>query len=65
MFGPEKIMKWCDKHLQEMRRSRRSALKMGCFHEVGTKDCAARLYTSHGFTSAMASITDTWSVRSA
>lgn len=30
MFGPEKIMKWCDKHLQGMRRSRRSALASIC-----------------------------------
>jgi hypothetical protein len=30
MFGPEKIMKWCDRHLQGMRRSRRSALASIC-----------------------------------
>ena len=30
MFGPNKIMKWCDNNLQGMRRSRRSALASIC-----------------------------------
>lgn len=30
MFGPSKIMKWCDNNLQGMRRSRRSALASIC-----------------------------------
>lgn len=30
MFGLERTMKWCDRHLEGMRRSRRSALASIC-----------------------------------
>ena len=41
MFGPNKIMKWCDNNLQEIRRSRRSALAAICAGAVKMKGVGA------------------------